>query len=262
MSSYNLNYTSSQINSLLQKGNGLVTPDVSNLVLKTTASSSYITQTDMSNTYQYGTGYVLSSTLSNNKESSSSWNTKTSNWATWSSNAITRARNTIYPVNSVYINWNSSTYPSFGSWTKITTQGILGQWASNYDSVNETYSSNNKSFSGGGVYNVSLQIATATIAHRHVAYDVNGSGGANHNRCITSSTNSSIANDAGSAIAGSATRFIRTNANSTSTYTFGDFESATCSHTHSAATFSHTGSARTIDTRQAIDAVNIYTRTA
>lgn len=261
MSSYNLNYTSSKINSLLQKGNSLVTPDVSSLILKTTASSTYITQTDMSNTYQYGTGYVLSSTLSSNKETTSAWSTKISNWATWSSNAITRARNTIYPVNSVYINWNSSTHPSFGSWTEITTQGILGQWANNYDSVNETYNSDTKNFSGG-VYSVSLQIASATIAHRHIAYDFNGSGGANHNRCITSSGTESIANDAGSAIAGSATRFIRTNANTTSTYTFGDFENATCSHTHSAATFSHTGSTRTINTKQAIDAVHIYTRTA
>ena len=258
----NLNYTSSQINTLLNKGNQLVSPDVTNLVLKTTASSTYITSSDMSNTYQYGTNYVLQSTLSSNGCTTSNWNSYYNTWSGWLSSIITRIQKIMYPVGSVYLNWYSSgSTPSFGTWQTPNTKGIIlvdtssdALTTSQLGTSDKTMtSSNNPPYS----YTCTTGAPSNTFSHYHVCSSA-------HAGVAMAASSVTFTMDQGWISGGSGTTYYLWNGR-TSTAKFNNTKNATaattCVHSHSYIIPSHSPTS-TINVRQPGDAIGMWVRTA
>ena len=250
MATGTLNYTSSSINSLLEKGAGISSPDTSTLVLKTTASSTYITQTDMSDTYQANGSYKLNSSLST-KCTVSTWSSWVSAWSSWYNTCITRAKDALYPVGSIYLNWSSSSSkPSWGTWESIDVGGLLRGYLSNVgDSLNDTISSDN-----------------VTLTHAQCGYDFTISGASSAEKhwhwssselrgWVGSDTKWAVTPDNGSNLSGSTHYYWYSEDSSNTVHNYTATNSTSASHSHS---FSNSGKTASTTFSRAQVTDNIY----
>lgn len=260
----NLNYTSSQIDTLLQKGAGLVAPDVSNLVLKTTASSDYITSSSMSSTYQANGNYVTQSTFSNDPAlTNSQWNTYYNSWSNLLSSFITRVKNLVYPVGSVYLNWSSgSSYPSWGSWTNIgnSYHGLLGTYSTwNYTS---TYGSDEKSMgTSNTAYSLTGTLSSGSCNHYHDSQ----ASGTTHSGFAMSPSVVTITMDQGSYTGGTSSSsysvWVSTSSGSMRCSQQNTAAASTSSHSHTVYSSATTPS-KTVSVSQPRDIIYAFVRTA
>lgn len=259
MAEYTINYTSANINSYLQKGSGLYIVDTSGLITKTSASNTYITQTSMANTYQPNGSYTTSSLSS--KCTTTTWSNYVSNWATYYSNALIYARNCLYPVGSLFFNWNSATSPSWGSWTQITNSGLLcGYSSNNGNSNNTTVGSNTKTMAQSeGVVSYTISFSTVSNGCHH--YHLNDDTTFPNWIGVSSSASVSTYAVASPTSSGSSNRFFRSSASPTVSV-FSSTDIGTLKHSHSGITYPSKTATSTIDVRQTTDTIYCFYRTA